>query len=252
MPMTRSTGTSPSYGHPNDTEITPSQRRPSSRARATVRSIPCSDSSTERFTFFWLWVSLAERNRLTSEKRSRCSSARSSPLSLGISTETATSSGMSAAASTSPPSASWGITSARTKLVTSRRRSPVRASISTSRTFSGVGMISGSFWKPSRGPTSRTLTCIHRLHHAEAAAHPERLAGDERGVVGGEEDDRGGTSSGSPGRPMAVAATMPCGEARAEVVALAQPLEHRRADRPRRHGVAGDPVARRTRARRSW
>ncbi len=162
MDMTRSTGTSPSYGQPKETEMTPSQRSPSSRARATVRSIPCSDSSTERFTFLRLWVSLADRNRLTSEKRSRWASARSSPFSLGISTDTATSSGMSAAASTSAPSASWGITSARTKLVTSRRRSPVRASISTSRTFSGVGMISGSFWKPSRGPTSRTLTAsIH-------------------------------------------------------------------------------------------
>ena len=76
---TRDGFTSPSYGQPKETEITPSQRTPTSRARATVRSIPCSDSSTERFTFSRLCVSLAERNRLTSEKRSRCASARSRP-----------------------------------------------------------------------------------------------------------------------------------------------------------------------------
>ena len=52
------------------------------------------------------------------------------------------------------------MTSARTKLVTSSRRSPVRASRSISRTLSAVGITSGSFWNPSRGPTSRIL------HHA--------------------------------------------------------------------------------------
>ena len=64
----------------------------------------------------------------------------------------------SARVRTSGPSASCGITSARTKLVTSSRRRPVRASISTRRTLSSVGIVSGSFWKPSRGPTSRMLT----------------------------------------------------------------------------------------------
>jgi hypothetical protein len=39
--------------------------------------------------------------------------------------------------------------------VTSSRRSPVRASISISRTLSSLAMTSGSFWNPSRGPTSR-------------------------------------------------------------------------------------------------
>ena len=34
----------------------------------------------------------------------------------------------------------------------------MRASRSISRTFSSVGTISGSFWKPSRGPTSRMRT----------------------------------------------------------------------------------------------
>jgi hypothetical protein len=75
-----------------------------------------------------------------------------------MSTETSTSSGTSMACSTSGASASWGMTSARTKLVASRRRSPVRASASIRRTFTSVGMTSGSFWNPSRGPTSRMRT----------------------------------------------------------------------------------------------
>src|SRR4051812_2200877 len=155
---TRSGGTWPSYGQPNETEITPSQRSPASSARAITRSSPASDSSTERFTFLRLCVSLAERKRLTSWKRSRSSRALSSPRSLGMSTDRATSSGGSIAPSTSRASASCGITSGRTKLVTSRRRTPVRASMSISRTLSAVGITSGSFWKPSRGPTSRTFT----------------------------------------------------------------------------------------------
>ena len=70
----------------------------------------------------------------------------------------ATPSGGTMRSSTSSASASWGITSARTKLVTSSRLRPVRASWSMSRTFSSVGTTSGSFWKPSRGPTSRMRT----------------------------------------------------------------------------------------------
>jgi hypothetical protein len=63
----------------------------------------------------------------------------------GTRTETETSSGIRARSSTSRPSASCGTTSARTKLVTSSRRSPVAASISTSRTLSAVAIVSGSF-----------------------------------------------------------------------------------------------------------
>jgi hypothetical protein len=117
-----------------------------------------SDSSIERLTFLRLWVSVALRKTLISWKRSRRRSAFSSPFSFGISTEIATSSGGSMRSSTSSASASCGMTSARTKLVASRRRTPVRASRSISRTFSSVGTTSGSFWKPSRGPTSRMRT----------------------------------------------------------------------------------------------
>ncbi len=124
IPSTLSTGTCPSYGQPNEVEITPSQRSPASRARAVTRSIPLSDSSTDRFTFFRLCVSEADRNRFTSWKRSRSSSALSRPRSFGISTDSATPSGGSIAFRTSRASASWGITSARTKLVTSSRSRP--------------------------------------------------------------------------------------------------------------------------------
>ena len=138
--------------------MTPSQRSPASRARPSTRSSPDSDSSTERLTLALLCDSVALRKTLISWKRSRSSSALSSPRSLGISTDSATSPGTSIASSTSRASASCGITSARTKLVTSRRSSPVRASMSISRTLSAVAMTSGSFWKPSRGPTSRMCT----------------------------------------------------------------------------------------------
>src|SRR4029077_8246482 len=155
---TRAGSTSPSSGQPKLVEIPPSQRRPSARARPSTFSTPVSDSSTVRFTLCLLWDSEAERKTLISSIRSRCASAASSPRSFGISTETETSSGIAARSSTSPASASCGITSARTKLVTSSQRSPVAASISISRTLSAVAMISGSFWNPSRGPTSRIFT----------------------------------------------------------------------------------------------
>src|SRR3954452_6426033 len=138
--------------------MTPSQRSPSSRAWVSTRSSPDSDSSIERLTFLRLWVSDALRKTLISWKRSRRRSAFSRPFSFGMSTEIATPSRGSMRSSTSSASASCGITSARTKLVASSRVTPVRASRSISRTFSSVGTTSGSFWKPSRGPTSRMRT----------------------------------------------------------------------------------------------
>ena len=119
-----------------------------------------------------LWVSEADRNTFTSSirARSRSASARSRPRSLGISTETLTSLGISTALSTSSASASWGITSGRTNDVTSIRGRPVRASALISSTFSAVEIVSGSFWKPSRGPTSRMLTLLGRRVCRESAA----------------------------------------------------------------------------------
>ena len=105
-----------------------------------------------RFTFSRLCVSEADRNTLISSNatragasESRTASALSSPLSFGISTDTLTPAGTSIPASTSLASASCGITSARTKLVTSIRFSPVRASASISSILRSVGIVSGSF-----------------------------------------------------------------------------------------------------------
>ena len=101
-----------------------------------------------------LCVSEADRNTLISSnaclpprarESSSSASAFSSPRSFGTSTLTATSSGTSIRASTSAASASCGITSARTKLVTSNRLTPVRASASISSTFRSVAIVSGSF-----------------------------------------------------------------------------------------------------------
>ena len=122
-----------------------STRSPASRARVMTASRPASDSPTERLTLRRLCVSLADRKTPISSKRSRCSSARSNPRSLGISTLRATPAGTSTAASTSRASASCATTSGRTKLVTSMRCTPVRASRSISATLSAVAMISGSF-----------------------------------------------------------------------------------------------------------
>ena len=55
-------------------------------------------------------------------------------------------------------SASCGITSARTKLVASSRRRPGAHERVDQPHLVAVGMTSGSFWKPSRGPTSRMRT----------------------------------------------------------------------------------------------
>ena len=137
--------------------MTPSQRRPASRARASTASMPASDSAIERLTFLLLCVSEADRNTLTSSNSGRsrsvpasCSSSRRvsafcRPRSLGISTDTLTAAGTSMDASTSRASASCGITSGRTKLVTSILRSPVRASASISPILRSVGIVSGSF-----------------------------------------------------------------------------------------------------------
>ena len=197
IPNTRSSGTSPSYGQPNETEITPSQRSPASRARATTRSSPASDSSIERFTFLRLCVSLADRKRFTSSNsKSPRASARSSPRSFGISTVYETSALRSMERSTCSASASCGITSGRTNDVTSIRRRPgLREAVDQPHLVARSSITSGSFWKPSRGPTSRMRTLLRHgtpLDHRKAAAHPERLACHVRGVVRAEERDRGG------------------------------------------------------------
>jgi hypothetical protein len=50
------------------------------------------------------------------------------------------------------------MTSGRTNEVTSIRFRPASARSAINRSLSSVGITSGSFWNPSRGPTSRMRT----------------------------------------------------------------------------------------------
>ena len=122
-----------------------STRSPASRARPMTPASSASDWSIVRLTLRQLCSALADMNTPTSSKCSRSSSAPSRPTALGISTLRATPAGTSIAVSTSRASASCGMTSGRTKLVTSMRFRPVRASWSMSATLSAVGIRSGSF-----------------------------------------------------------------------------------------------------------
>ncbi len=155
---TRFSSILPSYGQPKDVAMTAAHFSPSARIRPTMTSLSAIVSSTVRLTFFLLCVSDADTKTATSWKRWRTFSALSSPLLFGTRTMSDTSSGTSMLSSTCTPSASCGITSGRTKLATSIRLKPARPRALMSRTLLSVAMRSGSFWKPSRGPTSRMCT----------------------------------------------------------------------------------------------
>ncbi len=157
-PSTRSSGTFPSYGQPKEVAITASSFSPSARMRFAIPRSSAIVCSTSRLMFLRLWVSDALTKIDASWNRSRTWSALSRPRLFGMSTIRLTWSGTSMRFSTSTPSESCGITSGRTKLATSMRRKPLCPSRLTRRTFSSVGITSGSFWNPSRGPTSRMST----------------------------------------------------------------------------------------------
>ena len=107
--------------------------------------------------------------------RSRSASARSRPRSLGISTETLTSRGDLDLAQHL-----LGVGQLRDHLGAHERRSPRSAggrcgrARRSARPSRAVGIVSGSFWKPSRGPTSRMLTLAGRRACRESAAAPAR------------------------------------------------------------------------------
>ena len=88
-------GRGPRRGSRRRPRSRPRSAAPPTRARPSTRSSPVSDSSIERFTLARLCDSVALRKTLTSWKRSRSASALSSPRSLGISTDSETSSGTS-------------------------------------------------------------------------------------------------------------------------------------------------------------
>ncbi len=59
---------------------------------------------------------------------------------------------------TSSPSASCGIDRGETNAVASITERPEAESASTNATFTSAGTTAASFWRPSRGPTSTTVT----------------------------------------------------------------------------------------------
>src|SRR6266508_4044596 len=159
-PRTRSSGTLPSYGQPNDVAITAQNVRSSATMRLPITFTSAIVSPTVRLMLRWLCVSDALTNSATSSNSSRTARALSRPRLFGTSTIRATPPGRSMPRSTSTPSDSCGITSGRTKLATSMRVNPARPKASISLILSWVAMVSGSFWKPSRGPTSRMRTLV--------------------------------------------------------------------------------------------
>ncbi len=106
--------------------------------------------------FFLLCVSDADMNTATSFMPDAI--AASSPWRLGTSAEYTSPGLRTIRRDTSPPSASWGIHFGLTKLVISMARSPVSDSASMSFTLSSVGTMRDSFCRPSRGPTSYSVT----------------------------------------------------------------------------------------------
>ncbi len=105
-----------------------------------------------------LWVSDADRN--TAISRMPPSSADSSPRRLGTRAEKRTSGRRATWRATDTASASCGIHLGLTKLVISMAGRPVKDSESMSATLSAVASWRDSFCSPSRGPTSKIVTCL--------------------------------------------------------------------------------------------
>jgi hypothetical protein len=148
-------GTSPSNGQPKAVAMPPDSSMPALSAIRATSLKPSSDSAIERLTFLRLWLSDAEQN--TAMTSTPASAARSAPLALGTSTVRRAPVERSAPATTSAASASCGTARGETKEVTSISRTPAAMRPLTTAIFSSVGMKVFSIWKPSRGPTSRTV-----------------------------------------------------------------------------------------------
>ncbi len=155
---TWATGTSPSNGQPNEVAIAPSTGIPASCAIRTTSSKPLSDPSTERLTFFRLWLSDAETNTRISS--TPASAARSAPLAFGTSAANLVPLERSTPWSTSAASASCGTARGETKDEYSMIGTPAPTSSLISSILVAVGMKSRSICQPSRGPTSVTVTFL--------------------------------------------------------------------------------------------
>ena len=139
---TWATGTSPSNGQPNEVAIAPSTGIPAASAIRITSSKPASDSSTERLTFFWLWVSDAETNTRISS--TPASAARSAPLAFGTSAANLVPFERSRPCRTAAASASCGTARGETKDEYSMIGSPAATSWLISSILVAVGMKSRS------------------------------------------------------------------------------------------------------------
>ncbi len=124
-------------------------------AAARIASARATASSSDAFPFARLNASVAPK--VTFTRSSPVARNRSQPRSFSTSPETSTPSRGWIAAATSSAPAICGTRSSRTKLTASIRGSPAAASRFTSSARTAGASVSGSFWRPSRGPTSHRV-----------------------------------------------------------------------------------------------
>src|SRR5918995_6133251 len=156
MSATTPASTSPSNGQPNEQLIVALVGR---SATPRIRSTRTAASSSDAFPFRWLKDSVAAKVTVT--RSSPVAASRSQPRSLSTSPESSASTSPTAATTSSAP-AICGTRSGLTKLTASIRGSPAAASRRTSSARVSCASVPGSFWSPSRGPTSQRVTRIRR------------------------------------------------------------------------------------------
>src|SRR5437763_5417340 len=148
--------TGPSYGQPKATEMYARTCAPAGRAPSMTVRASSSDCSIERLMLARLKLSVAATNNAMSS--TPAARARSRPRGLGTSATYRTPGRLRMARKTSSASAMRGTALGCTNEVTSIHAKPASESRSTKRTLASVGMAAGSFWSPSRGPTSTMRT----------------------------------------------------------------------------------------------
>ena len=122
---------------------------------ARIRSTRSTASGSDAFPFRRLKLSVAASVTLT--RSSVVAANRSEPRSLRTSPESSAPTSPTAATTSSAP-AICGTRVSSTKLTASIRGSPALDSRRTSSARTAGASVSGSFWSPSRGPTSQTVT----------------------------------------------------------------------------------------------
>ena len=214
---TRSIGTLPSIGAAErGGDDGGAELRPSATTRRPMTSLSAMVSSTVRLMLALLWVWDALTKMVMASKRPPHLQGVVEPLAVGDQDHQLHVVGHVDPVQHLTPSESWGTTSGRTKLATSMRFKPASPRALISSILSRVAMVSGSFWKPSRGPDfpdlddavlprgpvvlARTappvsegpgelltmLWCRYAYQPARALCH--RAAGEHRDAVFGDDD----------------------------------------------------------------